>query len=79
MVEALDRITVPAGSFDALRIVRTAMLQSDQGAFLDRSSITWFAPVPGIEVRQLIDGTTYELVEWTRGPQPAASAKSSGG
>ncbi|MCA8953549.1 MAG: hypothetical protein KDE27_28820 [Planctomycetes bacterium] len=67
-VEAAERITVPAGTFDTLRIARIerAMVEGEQ--FFDQTSLVWYAPSVGLEVRQLIGGTAFELVEWTRGP-----------
>ena len=67
-VEGLDTITVAGGTFSALRIVRTARLMIEGQRFLDRSSVIWYAPEPGLEVRQLIGESMIELVEWTRAP-----------
>ncbi|MCR9247014.1 MAG: hypothetical protein NXI31_18430 [bacterium] len=67
-VEEADRITVPGGTFDTLRIVRTERLRVDGETYLDRTAVNWYAPAVGLEVRQLIGGTEFELIEWTRGP-----------
>ncbi len=60
VVEGLDRVTVPAGAFDALRIVRTLRLDLD-GDWLTRTQVLWYAPVEGLEVRQLLGDTMVEL------------------
>lgn len=62
-VEGMDRISTPAGTFDALRIVRTARVKSD-GNWLDRTLFVWYAPAIGLEVRQTMGETALELVEW---------------
>lgn len=73
-VEDLDTVQVPAGTFQALRIVRTARLMSAPGQFFDRTIVVWYAPDIGLEVRQIINDAAVELTEWTRGPdQPAAA------
>ncbi|MCC7395873.1 MAG: hypothetical protein IT455_02285 [Planctomycetes bacterium] len=66
VVEALEPVTVPAGTFDALRIVRHLRLLVD-GTWMTRSQIVWYAPTAGVEVRQLIGDTMVELVEHRRG------------
>lgn len=60
-VEGRDRITVPAGTFDTLRIHRTQVIQLE-GAYTQRHSVTWYSPELGLEVRALIDGALTELV-----------------
>jgi len=67
-VEGLDRIEVPAGTFEALRIARTLRLglPEAQGKFLTRTQMIWYAPDPGIEVRQLLGDTLVELVEFSK-------------
>ncbi|MFN3242593.1 MAG: hypothetical protein ACE37K_13905 [Planctomycetota bacterium] len=67
-VEGMDRIEVPAGTFEALRIARTLRLgvPEAQGKFLTRTQMIWFAPDPGIEVRQLLGDTMVELVDHTK-------------
>ncbi|MBM4063061.1 MAG: hypothetical protein FJ265_18490 [Planctomycetes bacterium] len=70
-VEGLDRITVPAGTFEALRVVRRARLVVEGEQYLVRTTCCWYAPAIGLEVRQLLDNTEFELVEWVRGPTPA--------
>lgn len=69
VVEALDTLVVPAGTFSALRIVRTSRLIVDGETYLDRTIVQWYAPEIGLDVRQLIDGTMFELAEFTRAPQ----------
>ncbi|HEX5050475.1 MAG TPA: hypothetical protein VFZ65_01765 [Planctomycetota bacterium] len=66
LVEALDTVTVPAGTFEALRIVRTLRLQSPDERFLTRTQIIWYAPSIGTEVRQVIADTAVELVAIAR-------------
>ena len=68
-VEGLDRVEVPAGTFEALRVVRRLRL-AEPGAenrFLTRTQVAWYAPELGIEVRQLLGDTLVELVEFTGG------------
>ncbi len=62
-VEDLDTVVTPAGTFAALHIVRTSRLRID-GGFADRVNVIWYAPDPGIEVRQVIGDTSVELYEW---------------
>ena len=67
LVEAMDRIEVPAGTFDALRIRRTLRLAGEEGdKFLTRTQMIWYAPEPGLEVRQLLGDTLVELVAFER-------------
>lgn len=66
-VEAADTIRVPAGTFETLRIVRTARLEAEGETFIDRTSAIWYSPDVGLEVRQLLAESSIELVEWTRG------------
>ncbi|MFO1030637.1 MAG: hypothetical protein U1F60_06145 [Planctomycetota bacterium] len=61
-VEALDAISVPAGTFEALRIVRHERRRTSQGPSRLRTQLTWYAPTIGSEVRQLVDGELFELV-----------------
>jgi hypothetical protein len=62
MVEGLDTITVPAGTFEALRIVRRVRLLGRDDEYLTRSQVTWYAPALGTEVRQLVGDALVELV-----------------
>lgn len=66
VVEGLDVIAVPAGTFEALRIVRTARRVETGKDWLPRTQISWYAPAIGHEVRQLVGETMLELVETTR-------------
>ena len=64
-VEDVDTITVPGGTFEALRILRTSRLVVDgPDKFFDRDSVIWYAPAIGLEVRQFLDETRIELSEW---------------
>jgi hypothetical protein len=65
-VEDLDTITVPAGTFPALRIVRTLRLLGAPDEYLPRWQVAWYAPELGTEVRQLFGDTIVELVEIER-------------
>lgn len=65
-VEGMDEVVVPAGRFRALRIHRRMAVQTE-GRFLERESVIWYSPDIGLEVRQIVDGTPVELVEWSRG------------
>ncbi len=62
LVEDLDTITVPGGTFEALRIVRTVRLAGTD-RYLTRTQIAWYAPAVGTEVRQLAGDTLFELAE----------------
>jgi hypothetical protein len=64
-VEDLDTITVPAGTFPALRILRTVHLELDGQRYVDHSTVIWYAPEIGQEVRQIISDACVELVERT--------------
>ncbi len=70
VVEALDTVVVPAGTFPALRIVRRTALLGTKEQFLDRTLVLWYAPSIGYDVRQIQDSTTFELLDWTRGTAP---------
>jgi hypothetical protein len=63
LVEDLDTVTVPAGTFPALRIVRRLQLVGAPADFLARWQIAWYAPDLGTEVRQLFGDTIVELAE----------------
>ncbi|MFY9344659.1 MAG: hypothetical protein WAT39_19355 [Planctomycetota bacterium] len=63
VVEDLDTVTVPAGTFEALRIVRTLRLVGQPGTWLTRTQVAWYAPAAGCEVRQLAGDALVELVE----------------
>jgi len=64
VVEELDQVTVPAGTFAALRIVRTVRRLDDGEDWLPRTQISWYAPDVGHEVRQLVGDAMVELVEY---------------
>jgi hypothetical protein len=64
-VEAAERVTVPAGTFDTLRIARRANVAAD-GKYIERFTLSWYAPAAGAEVRRLEDGVLTELVEFQR-------------
>lgn len=67
VVEGLDQVRVPAGEFEALRIVRTLRLAGGvEGKYLTRTQVTWYAPEPGLEVRHLLGDTMVELVDHSR-------------
>lgn len=73
-VEGIDTVRVPAGTFRCLRLMRVARVDKE-GRWLEKSSSIWYAPEAGVEVRQLVEGTMIEMVEWTRaGEAPAAKA-----
>lgn len=66
-VEDLDTITVPAGTFEALRIVRRTQLFRGEQRTPSQTHIVWYAPKEGLEVRQLIGSTLVELQQFERG------------
>ncbi|GAB4152866.1 MAG: hypothetical protein Fur0037_21690 [Planctomycetota bacterium] len=73
-VEAVDEISVPAGTFRCLRIVRTSERATEDGAdWFQGTMVIWYAPDIGIEVRQVIGGLSIDLIEWqASGGAPAA-------
>lgn len=64
-VEAQERVQVPAGSFEALRIERRSSLALE-GKFIDRVSLIWYAPEIGCIVRRLEDSIVTELEAFQR-------------
>ncbi|MBX3464692.1 MAG: hypothetical protein KF830_16100 [Planctomycetes bacterium] len=65
-VEATDRVRTPAGTFDALRILRTARLVGAEDRVLWRTQVIWYAPSLGTEVRQVLADTRIDLVAFSR-------------
>jgi hypothetical protein len=66
-VEGIDTVRVPAGSFRCLRILRVVSFAGeDERRGLQKAGAIWYAPDPGVEVRQLVEGSMIELAEWTR-------------
>lgn len=63
-VEDLDTVTVRAGTFAALRVVRTLRLPAAGDRVMTRTQVVWYAPSIGAEVRQILGDTEVELVEW---------------
>ena len=63
-VEDLDTVTVRAGTFPALRVVRTLQLPAAGDRVMTRTQLVWYAPSIGAEVRQILGDTEVELVEW---------------
>jgi len=68
-VEGLDKVTVPAGTFETLRIARVAGLEVAGATYYDRTSFSWYAPAIGIDVRHLLGDTAFELVDWSAADQ----------
>jgi len=64
-VEASEELTVPAGTFSTLRILRRATVAAE-GTYLDRVSLYWYAPEAGVDVRRIDDSVMSELVELHR-------------
>ncbi len=60
--DALETITVPAGSFRCLRIWRRARVAAE-GNYKERVSLIWYAPEVGWIVRRLDDSLLLELQE----------------
>lgn len=67
-VESMDTVTVPAGTYEALRIVRQLRLRDAGERVLTRTQVVWYAPSIGVEVRQILGDTAVELLEWQPGP-----------
>ncbi|MHC5065697.1 MAG: TapB family protein, partial [Planctomycetota bacterium] len=63
--DARETITVPAGSFDAYRILRNSRPVTD-GNFLDKTAVLWYAPEVGYFVRRIEDGVITELESFQR-------------
>jgi hypothetical protein len=66
VVEDLDTVTVPAGTFAALRILRTVWLVGGEDRVLWRTQVIWYAPALGTEVRQILADTKVELLDHRR-------------
>ncbi|MBL9077026.1 MAG: hypothetical protein JNL08_05960 [Planctomycetes bacterium] len=66
LVEDLDTVTVEAGTFAALRIVRTLQLPDAGDRVLTRTQVIWYAPGPGLEVRQILGDSAVDLVAFAR-------------
>lgn len=65
LVEGIDTIQVPAGTFRCLRIRRTSRRATEDGAdYYEGTMILWYAPELGIEARQVISGLSIDLLEW---------------
>ncbi len=65
VVEDLDEVTVVAGTFAALRIVRRLQRLDQEGASTF-TQVTWYAPEVGHEVRQVFADQSVELVSFRR-------------
>ena len=63
--DGTERVTVPAGSFDCLRVWRRVRVAAE-GDFPERVALLWYAPEAGTVVRRLDDGLVTELVELHR-------------
>ena len=63
--DAREEVTVPAGTFDCLRIWRRVALSSEL-AVPDRTLVLWYAPEAGFAVRILDDAYLSELEELQR-------------
>jgi hypothetical protein len=66
--DAIEQVTVPAGTYRCLRIWRRAR-PGVPGEFAERTSVVWYAPELGTFVRRLSDGTLTELLALERAPQ----------
>ncbi|MCA8966792.1 MAG: hypothetical protein H6838_04325 [Planctomycetes bacterium] len=65
VVEDLDEVAVPAGTFAALRIVRRLQRVDQEGAPIF-TQVIWYAPEVGHEVRQILADQSVELVSFQR-------------
>lgn len=63
--DAWETITVPAGTFECIRVWRSARPAVDQ-EFVRLASVAWYAPEVGYFVRRLVDGVLVELQEFHR-------------
>lgn len=58
--DARETVTVPAGTFECLRVWRSAR-PAVEGRYLAAVSVAWFAPEVGYMVKRLEDGALLEL------------------
>lgn len=72
-VEALEEISVPAGRFECLRIVRR-FRPADSDAFLERTDVYWYAPEVGYHARMLESGSLLELRSYDLADPPDVDA-----
>ena len=63
--DGTETITVPAGTFECLRIWRRVRVAAE-GQYLERTSLLWYAPEAGYFARRLENGTLVELAELYR-------------
>lgn len=70
--DALETVQVPAGTFRTLRIWRRVRVAA-RGEFVERTTLTWYAPEVGYVVRRLDDGILLELQEFHRQQPPQGS------
>ncbi len=63
--DAVEEVTVPAGSFRCLRIWRSARVAA-KGEFKELSSVFWYAPEVGFVVKRLNSNVLLELSEFHR-------------
>jgi hypothetical protein len=60
--DAVEQVTVPAGTFRCLRVWRRDRVALP-GDFVERTTVDWYAPEVGYVVRRLEDGMDMVLVE----------------
>jgi len=60
IVESYEEITVPAGTFQAFKIVATVESESSSPGILTGSHMYWYAP----EVRQIVKSSEYRVGTW---------------
>ena len=60
-----ERLQTPLGEFDTLRIQRKVRV-AQEGQYVERTALAWYAPEVGQAVRRLEDGLLTELVDWQR-------------
>lgn len=63
--QAWERLQTPLGEFDTLRIERTVRV-AQEGQYVERTALVWYAPEVGQAVRRLEDGLLTALVDWQR-------------
>ncbi len=61
-----ETVTVPAGTFECLRIWRRGRPTIEGRKFLENTEVRWYAPKVGYFVRRLADGVLLELQEFHR-------------
>jgi len=63
--DRVETVTVPAGTFECLRIWRRARVAAE-GDYMEVTSLLWYSPEVGYFARRLENGSQLELLEYHR-------------